>query len=149
MPDPKAYKDEKEWMAACVPKRIEEGDEQDQAVAVCMSMWRDKDKKSIDTAPILDDDTKSGRSWRLATQTGSSLRCVRFKKRSQMPGLPGRKKISGRHQPKTLTGENVLVSYGMGVKRLGGGRVGGYLVQFSTAADPDISEARDYFARRY
>lgn len=42
MPNPNEYDDEKEWMAACVPARMEEGDEQDQAVAACMSMWREK-----------------------------------------------------------------------------------------------------------
>ncbi len=44
MPNVGEYDNEKDWMAACVPLRIEEGDEQDQAVAVCMQMWRDKDK---------------------------------------------------------------------------------------------------------
>ena len=42
MPDPKKYDTEKEWMAACVPTRMDEGDENDQAVAVCLSMWREK-----------------------------------------------------------------------------------------------------------
>lgn len=89
MPDPSAYENEKEWMAACVPKRIEEGDEQDQAVAVCMGMWRDKDKKNAET----------------------------------------------------------LVYFGNPVKALGDGKVGGYLVRFSTAEDPDISPERDFFTK--
>jgi len=41
MPDIADYDNEEEWMAACVPARIEEGDEQDQAVAVCLDMWRE------------------------------------------------------------------------------------------------------------
>jgi len=45
MPDISKYETEKDWLAACIPVRVKEGDEQDQAVAVCMSMWRDKDKE--------------------------------------------------------------------------------------------------------
>ena len=45
MPDPNEYQDESEWMKVCVPKMIEEGKEQDQAVAACMSMWKDKGKE--------------------------------------------------------------------------------------------------------
>lgn len=49
MPNVGEYDNEKDWMGACVPMRIDEGDEQPQAVAVCMQMWRDKDKgKSVD-----------------------------------------------------------------------------------------------------
>lgn len=80
MPDPKNYETEKEWMAACVPVRMDEGDEQDQAVAVCLNMWRDRNK-SID-----------------------------------------------------------LVSLGGAVKSLGDGRVGGYLVRYSTDEDPDMEQ---------
>jgi len=40
MPNPAKYDNQKDWMAACVPTRIDEGDKQDQAVAVCLSMWR-------------------------------------------------------------------------------------------------------------
>lgn len=38
-----------------------------------------------------------------------------------------------------------LVTFGAEVKALGDGRVGGYLVRFSSQSDPDISGARDYF----
>lgn len=79
MPDPNNYQNEDEWMAACVPVRIEEGDEQDQAVAVCMSMWRER--KSVD-----------------------------------------------------------VVVMGNAVKSLGNGRVGGYLVRYSTDEDPDVDQ---------
>lgn len=45
MPSPDNYSDRGEWMAACVPVLIDEGREQDQAVAICSSMW---DSKSVD-----------------------------------------------------------------------------------------------------
>jgi HK97 family phage major capsid protein len=44
MPEVADFDTQKDWMAACVPVRIEEGDEQDQAVAVCLSIWRDRNK---------------------------------------------------------------------------------------------------------
>jgi len=44
MPDLSNYDNEKDWMEACVPTRIDEGDEQDQAVAACLNMWRERDK---------------------------------------------------------------------------------------------------------
>jgi len=52
MPDVEKYEDEQEWMGVCVPAKVGEGMEQDQAVAVCMSQWREK--KSIDPliAPV-------------------------------------------------------------------------------------------------
>jgi HK97 family phage prohead protease len=42
MPDPAGYASEDEWMAACVPTMMDEGRDQDQAVAACLQMWRDK-----------------------------------------------------------------------------------------------------------
>lgn len=91
MPDPKEYENESDWMAACVPVRIEEGDEQDQAVAVCMSMW--KEKKNVEPS-------------------------------------------------------ETLVWFGQEVKALDdAGRIGGYLVRFSTSEDPDISPQRDFFTK--
>jgi hypothetical protein len=44
MPNVSDYDNEQDWMAACVPARVEEGDDNDQAVAACLSMWRERDK---------------------------------------------------------------------------------------------------------
>lgn len=44
MPEPKEYDSESDWMEVCVPKMMGEGKDNDQAVAACMSMWKDKDK---------------------------------------------------------------------------------------------------------
>jgi HK97 family phage major capsid protein len=46
MPDVTEYSDEQEWMSVCVPAKVGEGMDNEQAVAVCMSQW--KEKKSID-----------------------------------------------------------------------------------------------------
>jgi hypothetical protein len=44
MPEPDSYENEEEFMGVCVPKMIKEGKAQDQAVAACMSMWKNKGK---------------------------------------------------------------------------------------------------------
>lgn len=42
MPDPEAYESENDFMEACVSTAMEEGREQDQAVAMCLEKWRNK-----------------------------------------------------------------------------------------------------------
>lgn len=50
--------------------------------------------------------------------------------------------------PKEFDNEaDTVVFMGDAVKALGDGRVGGYLVRFSTSDDPDISAARDFFTK--
>jgi len=92
MPEPKDYDNKEDWMTACIPTRIDEGDEQDQAVAVCMNMWNDKDKKNIEPEP---------------------------------------------------QESETLVMRGDAIKALGNGRIGGYLITFSTQEDPDLED--DFF----
>jgi HK97 family phage major capsid protein/HK97 family phage prohead protease len=53
---PGADEDQDEWMARCVPEMMESGDRtQEQCVAICLDLWRDKDK-SITTGllPVAD-----------------------------------------------------------------------------------------------
>lgn len=45
MPNPSDYQDKNEFMKVCIPKLKEEGKEQDQAVAVCISMWDRRGKQ--------------------------------------------------------------------------------------------------------
>lgn len=58
MPDPADYGDHDAWMEACVPTMMDEGKPQDQAVAACGQMWRDRDK----AAP-----TPIDRAWSILT----------------------------------------------------------------------------------
>jgi HK97 family phage prohead protease len=44
MPTPGENETQQEWMKRCVPMMMDEGMENDQAVAACMQMWKDKDK---------------------------------------------------------------------------------------------------------
>lgn len=46
MPKPRKNETENDFMKRCVPALISEGKEQDQAVAICYSYWKDKDKKT-------------------------------------------------------------------------------------------------------
>ena len=46
MPDPNEYDKEDEFMSACISKAVDEGKDQDQAVAMCSTMWADKGKKN-------------------------------------------------------------------------------------------------------
>lgn len=50
MPDVSDYDSEDKWMSACVPKMIDEGKEQEQAVAACLGMWRNKELDDEDKA---------------------------------------------------------------------------------------------------
>ncbi|HEU4340998.1 MAG TPA: phage major capsid protein [Candidatus Binatia bacterium] len=50
MPNVSDYSKEDDWMGACVPAMVGEGREQEQAVAACMSMWRER--KSFDGMTI-------------------------------------------------------------------------------------------------
>jgi len=47
MPNPKKFDNQNEWMDACMhQQRKVENKEQGQSVAICLNMWRDKNKKS-------------------------------------------------------------------------------------------------------
>jgi HK97 family phage prohead protease len=58
MPNPKDFDSQDAFVEACVPERIDEGDEQDQAVAVCTSMWKDRsaDKPTVELRKKPDED---------------------------------------------------------------------------------------------
>jgi len=46
MPNPKDFKNQDKWMNACMHQvKTVEGKGQDQAVAQCLAIWRDKGKK--------------------------------------------------------------------------------------------------------
>lgn len=56
MPNPKSYKTEKDFMAACIPVVLKEGTAKsnDQAVAVCSSMWQHRSKTKGSQMDALD-----------------------------------------------------------------------------------------------
>lgn len=69
MPEMKEGESHSEWMSRCVPVRIKEGEKQDQAVAVCASMWRAKHGGKKPKAKLFDDVIKA-RSGRVTSALG-------------------------------------------------------------------------------
>ena len=41
-PDPSNFSSRRSWMEECVPQLIDEGNDQDQAVAICSNMWENR-----------------------------------------------------------------------------------------------------------
>jgi len=71
MPDPNAYDNEDDWMAACVPKHMDEGQAQDQAVAACLSQWREKSMVELPMLLTKAEQMKDGRiRWQARANTG-------------------------------------------------------------------------------
>ena len=48
MPTPKKNETRQQWMKRCVPDLISENRKQDQAVAICLDMWRDKKETKME-----------------------------------------------------------------------------------------------------
>lgn len=48
MPTPNDDESREEWMERCISVLIDEGRERDQAVAICSSMWDDKQLEQIE-----------------------------------------------------------------------------------------------------
>ena len=44
MPTPRDSETRQEWMKRCIPVLIDEGNEQDQAVAICANIWKNRNK---------------------------------------------------------------------------------------------------------
>lgn len=68
MPNPMDYDSQDEWMGDCVSQAIDEGKDQDQAVAMCSSMWSERKTK----APIRKthaDETHQGMEFVLSDAT--------------------------------------------------------------------------------
>jgi hypothetical protein len=43
MPEPKKDEDRDDFMKRCIPQLINEGKEKDQAIAICNSIWENKE----------------------------------------------------------------------------------------------------------
>lgn len=58
MPTPSPKETRQDWMSRCIPALREEGKPQDQAIAVCTSMWQQHEKQK-DTAGAVDEEAMS------------------------------------------------------------------------------------------
>jgi len=72
MPDPANYENEKDFMAECVPMAVEEGMEQEQAVAVCLDKWKNRGKAlEFDMLLTKAEKMSDGRTrWQARANTG-------------------------------------------------------------------------------
>src|SRR3990170_2309725 len=146
MPDPNDYEKEDDWMAACVPMRIDEGDEQDQAVAACMNMWRGK--KSIEEMEPLSEKSLETEVEELAIKLGN-----RHNRRDQraLQDIHDAAITLGANCPPEITTipiETEVMSLWFGgdaVKALGNGKVVGYLVRFGSPDQVDLTG--EYFTK--
>jgi len=149
MPDVADYESEDEWMAACVPKRIDEGDSQPEAVAVCMNMWGEKKSAQSVVLELMDryeDATKMGSRHNLSDrQRIRTIRSLTLELEPNdvdvAPEEPGEVVLI----PDPEKSIDTLVAYGNEVKALGNGLIGGYLVRFSDENSPDLTG--DFFTR--
>jgi HK97 family phage major capsid protein len=101
MPNPNDFDNQADFMKVCVPMRVKEGDKQEQAVAACLGMWRNK-----------------GKSLTRADVVASLSNAIK-------------------------QDSEELIAFGAELKDLGGGKVGGLLVRYTTKVDPDLT--MDYF----
>jgi len=75
MPDPSTFETEDDWMEACIPKVLDDGSakDQDQAIAMCMQMWKDKSLGAVELPMLLTkaEQMKDGRiRWQARANTG-------------------------------------------------------------------------------
>jgi len=48
MPNPKKFRSKKKFVSKCIPTAKEEGKPQDQAVAMCLNMWKNKNESFLE-----------------------------------------------------------------------------------------------------
>ena len=147
MPNVSEYDDKDKWMSACMSAMTEEGKEQDEAAAACMSMWGEK--KSFYGMSV-EDAVKhflkiGARHTRKETEAFQTVHDIMVengaeceKPGGEMPMMEG----------KSLDEEYIYPGDAVKATSLDGGAVklGGYLISFRDAENTDL--AGDYFTKR-
>jgi HK97 family phage major capsid protein len=144
MPDPQAGQTKEEFLSVCIPETLKDGTakDNDQAVAICESKW---EKKNIDVHDLkvgarhsAADITKIQATHDLTVELGAQ--CAMPK---SDPVTIAEDNTSWIIPGKSI--DDAVVFYGSEIKALGDGKLGGYLVRFSTVNDPDLTG--DYFTK--
>jgi len=111
MPDPKKFKDKDSFLKICIPTLVEEGKSQDQAVAICNSMWENRDKKTEANMDNLDKTLPSelqevlftnvtqGDNIEGGSDTDSKVRRA---------GASSESRLTSEQEPNNLTGEKSM-----------------------------------------
>ena len=125
MPTPREGETEAEFVERCIPEVIDDGTAEDgqQAAAVCHSMYDEGKKSTPDLWFEFDE-----KFWNEVKS-----------KRAELEGLTVMRDVYE-------GGEGALIYNGGTVKALGGGKVGGYLVRFTSDDEPDLEG--EYFDSR-
>lgn len=55
MPNPNNFNSHDDFMDSCIPQLIEEGNDSDQAIAICSQMWDDKGSGSTEKGSTEDE----------------------------------------------------------------------------------------------
>ena len=146
MPDPNEYEDEKSFMEVCIPKVLQDGTakDNDQAVAICSSMW---EKKSIEVEPAI---KVGSRHSKIDQDDIQEIHDRALRLGAVSPPAPKQDEVisfplGGYDQDKSM------IAFGSDVKALGetpeGVRLGGHLILFGSPEQTDLSYTRDYFTK--
>jgi HK97 family phage prohead protease len=74
---PEADESQSDWMERCVSEMMDAGDsEQDQAVAACSTMWRDRNKKKLKAVSPEEDETREDFMERCIGEGGDEEECA-------------------------------------------------------------------------
>ncbi len=132
MPNVSDYSTEKEWMGACVPKLVEEGKDQEQAVAACSGMWAEK---SIE-AP---EEVKFG-----ARHTGKEVQAFQTVHDIMVENGALCQKNNGKSEP-----VEEVIAFGNQIKAVkledGSVKFTGYLISFGDQKNTDLTG--DFFTK--
>lgn len=142
MPDVASYSDESEWMGVCVPAKVGEGMAQDQAIAVCMSQWKEKAAPMAEETPA--EEAQEDSKEALAIQAAHDALVAA----GAVCNPPAAEQPEPVEAGEMMTVKSVdVVAFGDAVKatRLANGdvKLGGYLVRFGDATKTDATG--DYF----
>ena len=146
MPNVSEYDDKDKWMSACMSAMTEEGKEQDEAAAACMSMWGEK--KSFYGMSV-EDAVKhflkiGARHTRKETEAFQTVHDIMVENGAECEKPGGEIPMM---EGKSLDEEYIYPGDAVKATSLDGGAVklGGYLIRFGDSKNPDLEG--DYFTK--
>ncbi|MGQ4893449.1 MAG: hypothetical protein ACP6IQ_02350 [Candidatus Njordarchaeia archaeon] len=107
MPDPKDFKSKKDFLKVCIPTLIKEGKSQDQAVAVCNSMWKNRNKK-IEAKMDNLDKTLPPELQEVLTQVDNIEGGSDTDSKVRRAGASSESRLTSEQEPNNLTGEKSM-----------------------------------------
>ena len=150
MPEPGENEDKDKFISRCIPMVMEEGTAKDneQAFAMCNSMWEQHEKKQtektmLDMKAIINALKVGARHSQRDARALQDIHDAAITLGAMCP--PPVEDTTSFNLADEMAGEKTTISYGGEIKSLGDGKLGGYLVRFSSELDPDLED--DFFAK--